>query len=349
MSTYSTERLKDVDRLLAPVGAVVGGAIATAGSLLRGADDRLLVLRPGGMGDLVAAQIAVEELGRDPRSDVRWVVEQRSAAWARHQRLDHLAYDADPVGVLRGLAGRHPVVVNTEQLFGLSQALAVAARRRGGRALAFATNRAARFALAVPYDVYDEHETVAFRRILGVAWGVPVSSGARPQPRPRSTPSDGTLLIAISGRQSVTRTLSVERWAAVAAAWAGERAVTVVAAPVDRDFADALAHRLGDRAGREDHGFDALCYRIAAAEGLLTMDGGPVHIASYYGTPTRTIFTSGREAKWAPLAQGSEIVRTSGLWCQPCTLFGQTPPTRNDLACHRLDPLADVRPSPALS
>jgi ADP-heptose:LPS heptosyltransferase len=78
------------------------------------------------------------------------------------------------------------------------------------------------------------------------------------------------------------------------------------------------------------------------------MDGGPVHIASYYGTPARTIFTSGREGKWAPLAEGSEIVRTRDLWCQPCTLFGQTPPTRNALACHRLDPVADVRPSPAL-
>ncbi|HET6509498.1 MAG TPA: glycosyltransferase family 9 protein [Baekduia sp.] len=348
MPAYATERLKDVDRPLSLVAAVVGRAIGAAASAARAADGRLLVVRPGGMGDLIAAQIAVEELGRDPRADVRWVVERRSAAWARNQGLDHVAYDDRPAAALAALAGRHAVVVNTEQLFGLSQGLTLAAGRRGGRAFAFATNRGSRAAIRVPYDAYDEHETVAFGRLLAVAWGLPFAPDAPPRPRARRRPSDGTLLVAVSGRQSPTRSLGVEQWAAIARAWAAGRPLTVVAAPIDRAFADELAAQLGAGATREDHGFDALCDRIARAEGLLTMDGGPVHIASYHGTPTRTIFTSGREGKWAPLAEGSEIVRTSGLWCQPCTLFGQTPPTRNALACHRLDPVADVSPSPAL-
>jgi ADP-heptose:LPS heptosyltransferase len=346
MPAYATERLKDIDRPLSLVGAVAGRAIGGLASLGRAADDRLLVVRPGGMGDLIAAQIAVEDLGRDPRRDVRWVVERRSAAWARHQGLDYIAYDDKPAAALAALAGRHATVANTEQLFGLSHALTLASGRRGGRAFAFATNRAARAAIRVPYDAYDEHETVAFGRMFAAAWGLPFTPVA--QPRSRSRPSDGTLLVAISGLQSPTRTLALERWAAIASAWAAGRTVTVVAAPIDRAFADALAAELGEGARREDHGFDALCERIATAEGLLTMDGGPVHIASYYGTPARTIFTSGREGKWAPLAEGSEIVRTRDLWCQPCTLFGQTPSTRNALACHRLDPVVDVRPSPAL-
>jgi ADP-heptose:LPS heptosyltransferase len=346
MPAYATERLKEIDRPLSLLGAVVGRAIGGLASLGRAADGRLLVVRPGGMGDLIAAQIAVEDLGRDPRRDVRWVVERRSAAWARYQGLDHVAYDDKPAAALVALAGRHATVANTEQLFGLSQGLTLAAGRRGGRAFAFATNRASRVAKRIPYDAYDEHETVAFGRMFAAAWGAPFTPVAKP--RSRSRPSDGTLLVAISGLQSPTRTLALERWAAIARAWAAGRTVTVVAAPIDRAFADALAAKLGDGARREDYGFDALCDRIATAEGLLTMDGGPVHIASYYGTPARTIFTSGRESKWAPLAEGSEIVRTRDLWCQPCTLFGQTPPTRNALACHRLDAVADVRPSPAL-
>ncbi len=299
------------------------------------------------MGDLIAAQIAVERLGRDPCRDVRWVVERRSAAWARLQELDYLVYDEHPAAVLRALAGRYALVVNTEQRFGLSHALARAAVAGGGRLLAPSTNRAARSAESVRYDPYDEHETVAFGRLFAAAWNIGPSFD-QPAVRPRTTPSDGTLLVAISGRQSPTRSLNAETWSALVRAWAGDRAVAIVGAPVDDTFADELAATLGAGAARLGLGFDALCVRIAAAEGVLTVDGGPVHIAGYYGTPTRAVFTSGRERKWAPLAEGSEIVRTSGLACQPCTLFGQTPPCPNRLMCHTLDPTTDVSRSPAL-
>lgn len=345
MSAYRTESLKVIDAVAAPAAALVGDLVALAGRRTA-RDPRTLVVRPGGMGDLIAAQIAVEELGRDPRADVLWLIEQRSAAWATHMELPHDCYDAGMAAMLRRIAGRHAVVVNTEQRFGLSHATARAARAPGGRTIAPSTNRAAWHAEAVAYDPLDEHETVAFRRMLGAAWGLPVDGG--PKPRPRSAPSSGELLVAISGRQSPSRSLPARTWADLAAAWAAGREVIVTAAPIDRAFADEVAALLGAQARRDDVGFSALCDRIAAAEGLLTMDGGPVHIASYTGTPTRAIFTSGRERKWAPLAAGSDIVRTSGLACQPCTLYGQTPPCPNGLACHRLDAVADVHAAPGI-
>lgn len=344
---YKTERLKRIDKWATPTAAFLGRVISAATGWRARCDERPVVIRPGGMGDLIAAQIAVEELGRDPRADVRWVVERRSAAWARLQRLDHLTYDGGAVRALAAIAGRHRAVVNTEQLFGLSQGLANAVRAHGGRVLVPETNRGSRFGTAVPYDPLDEHETVAFRRMLRAAWRLEPDDGL-PRPRRRMVPSDGTLIVAISGRQSTTRSLDVGAWAEIASAWAAGRELLVVAAPVDHPFADDLAAALGEQARRLELGFDDLAGRIASAEGLLTMDGGPVHIAGYYGTPTRAIFTSGREVKWAPLSEGSEILRTRDLWCQPCTLFGQTPPCVNALACHRLDPVGDVRPSPAL-
>lgn len=343
MSAYGTEWLKVVDAVGTPFGVLAGEITAAAGRR-RAPDPRTLVVRPGGMGDLIAAQIAVEDLGRDPRSDVLWLIEERSAAWARYAGLEHHCYDAGMAAMLRAIAGRHAVVVNTEQRFGLSQAAARAARARGGRAFAPATNRASRAGRRVPYDPFDEHETVAFRRLLAAAWELPLDP--RPAIRPRSVASSGELIVAISGRVSPSRRLPAATWAEIARVWAAGREVIVTGAPPDHPFADEVAALLGPDARRDDVGFGALCDRIAAAEGILTVDGGPVHIASYLGTPVRAIFTSGRERKWAPLSAGSDIVRTAGLDCQPCTLYGQTPPCRNGLACQRLDPAADVRPVP---
>jgi hypothetical protein len=352
VSAYATERLKAVDRALSPLAARTGKAIAAAARRAprarAAAGARTLVVRPGGMGDLIAAHIAWEELGQDPRAGVLWLVERRSAAWARYARLPHLAYDDGLARALRRVAGRFSLAINTEQRFGLSQAVAEAAVARGGRSVALSTNLAAGQAgRTVPYDPYDEHETVAFRRLFARA--LELEADELPRPRPRSAPSGGTRLVAISGRQSPVRDLTLDQWHAHVDAWAGpDGPVAIAAAPVDATFADALAARLGRRATRFHGSFDALCARIATAEEVLTMDGGPVHLASYLGTPTRALFTAGRESKWAPLAQGSTIVRRDGLPGQPCTLFGQTPRRCPcDGRCRDLDPVRDVRPSPA--
>ena len=354
MSAYATERLKAVDRALSPLAARIGKAIAGAArqapraQAATAARGPTLIVRPGGMGDLIAAHIAWEELGQDPRAGVLWLLERRSAAWARYARLPHVAYDEGLLRSLRSVAGRFALAVNTEQRFGLSQAVAEAAVARGGRSVALHTNLAAAQAgQNVPYDPYDEHETVAFRRLFAQALGLHTDD--QPRPRPRSAPSGGTRLVAISGRQSPVRDLTLDQWHAHVDAWAApDRPVAIAAAPVDVEFADALAACLGRRATRFHGSFDALCARIATAEEVLTMDGGPVHLASYLGTPTRALFTAGRERKWAPLAQNSTIVRRLGLPGQPCTLFGQTPRSCPcDGRCRDLDPVRDVRPSPA--
>ena len=80
--------LKKMDGALWP-GAV---AAAKAGAFLwraRRQDPRLLIVRPGGMGDLILLCVAAENLGWDPRCFF-WVIERRSSAWARHLGLDHV-------------------------------------------------------------------------------------------------------------------------------------------------------------------------------------------------------------------------------------------------------------------
>lgn len=332
MALSRADRLKRVDGGLTPPAVAAGRVIAALARRTPSAAP--LLVRPGGMGDLIALQIACEELAIDPRG-AQWLVERRSASWARRAGLPHVTFDERPLRALRATAGRHRVVVNTEQRFGLSHAAAAAARAHGGATFAPSTNLAARWAdVVVPYDPYDEHETVAFARLLAAALG-----GEPPERAPvreRRRPDDGHVVAAVSGLQSETRALPPGAFAEAVVAEAAGAPVRVTAAPIDLAYAQELLRLLpaGTELFRGD--FDGVCDVIATAARLVAVDGGPVHIASYYGVPATAIFTSGRFAKWAPLGAGSRIIRRHGLACQPCTLFGQTPPCPNGLACLEL-------------
>ena len=121
--------LKRFDRLLWPLAA----CLAAIGRRLPGRGEpagRVLIVRPGGLGDLVLCCIACEMLGRDPREFV-WLIEKRTEPWARHLGLDYACYDRIDRRSL-GLRARFPLVINSEQRFGLAQATALLALAPGG-------------------------------------------------------------------------------------------------------------------------------------------------------------------------------------------------------------------------
>lgn len=351
MSLTPAERLKAVDRYASPLAATGGFLLGAAAGTVRRHNGPPLIVRPGGMGDLVLAHLALESLGV-PASSVSWVIERRSEPWAEYARLRYICYDRGLPKAVRGLAGRHPVVIDTEQRFGLSRAIALAARPRKGRVVGFTTNRAGRWAtVRVPYDRFDTHETVEFSRLFGVALGLPPLS-APPVPARRRAPT-GDLVVAIAGTASTSRTFSAERWADIARPWAQGRPALVVGAPSDRELAERIAARLDKSAGVLTDSFGEVCDRIAVAPEILTVDGGLVHVASYLGVPAVAIFTSGRPTKWRPLAPGSAVVHRTDLPCQPCNLFGQVPPCPYLTRCRQIDyrehrvsvPVSDADPT----
>ncbi len=296
--------------------------------------DRPLILRPGGMGDLICAQIALEEMDLDPKG-VDWLIERRSEPWARRQRLRYYCYDAKPLSIVLTMTGTRRLVIDTEQLFGLSHTFAALLRGNKGRLIGFSTNRGAGNEQAtVPYDWRDAHESVSFSNLFAAAFEK--KSQIHPPSRFRRTPATSGLMVAIAGRQEPARDIGLDRWRELLTPWLGDRLFTLVNAPIDDEFAEALTENFPRQCRRERGSFDKICDLLAASERLFTIDGGMVHVASYYGVPTTAIFTNGRDLKWAPLAQGSEIIRHGSLTCQPCTKFGQTPPCPNRHACHSI-------------
>jgi heptosyltransferase-2 len=321
--------LKKFDRALGPVARIVGSCLPKVHRKLHPLP---LVIRPGGMGDLICSDIALQELGLDAH-DFLWLIEKRSRPWAEYRDLPFLCYDQHLPSALGKIWRRHSLVINTEQLFGLAQGCALLAKAVGGRIACFDTIRGARHAqMVVPYDWKDTHETQAFTGLFAVALERPVPA-EHCRPRPRLHPVALPPLVVVAGCQSRSRALGLERWARLVESWRGGRHILIAAAPADAEFADQLAGRFGENAARFTGNFSELCQAMARSEEILTMDGGPVHMASFLGVPTAAVFTSGRSRKWAPLAQGSRILRRHDLPCQPCTKFGQVPPCPFQYRC----------------
>ena len=324
--------LKKIDRALWPAAV----AVAKAGAFfprVRRQDPRPLILRPGGMGDLILLCVAAEELGCDPRGFF-WVIERRSSVWARHLGLDYLCYDDRTVAQHARIAGRFSVVVNSEQRFGLSQATAALARGNGARLTCFETNRAAWWAdRRVAYDPDGTHEAVLFRNLLAAALELPTRAGSEPPARQRMAPAVEKPVVGLSGLQAESRAFSEEEWARFILARIGRGPFWIASSETDRPVARRLAQRFPGRAEVFEGSFDGLCGLIQRAEEVLTVDGGFLHIASYYGVPATALFTSTRERKWAALAPGSRTLFRDGLACRPCAWFAQTPPCAHGFAC----------------
>ncbi len=324
----SGDLLKRVDPVLAAPTTRVAGWLRPPRRDARLDSD--LIVRPGGMGDLIMAQLAGEILGLDV-NEPTWLIEGRSAGWAQHLGLRHRTYDRGLPALAVDVAGRYRRVVNTEQRFGLSMAFARWATARSGTLTAFATNVCARQAdRLVDYDWADAHELDEFGRLLADAHG---KTWTRPVHWERRRPSDGNWVVALGGTHSASRSLSPAQWVRFIRSLAEDRRVIVTAGPLEADLATDVLQELGSQGTRFTGSFAGVIDRIATAERLIAIDGGPVHIASYYGVPSDVLFTAGRSRKWAPLTPGSIVHRRIDLACQPCTVFGQVPPCPFGFAC----------------
>jgi Glycosyltransferase family 9 (heptosyltransferase) len=333
--------LKSLDRYLWRPCAIAGKLV----SLFPGVtEERTAILRPGGMGDLIMLCVAAEQLGLDPKSFF-WIIEKRSALWARHLGLDYLCYDTAS-GIPFAFRGRFRTVVNSEQYFGLSQALALAIRAPRGKLVGFDTNRSSRMNdISVPYDHLNSHESVEFAKILG--WAVGRKRELIPLPvRIRTRPRGDNLVVGLAGLQVESRRFTPAQWIEMVKLWARDRPFVVVAAPQDLEFAQGLCGQFGSQSSLFHGGFSQMCAMLSEAEAVFTVDGGFLHIASYYGVPATVVFTSGVDRKWAPLAEHSVIVKREDLQCQPCTRFGQVPPCTYQYACKSLNVLQISRPVP---
>lgn len=296
---------------------------------LRRLDSRTLVVRPGGLGDLVVATAVVSDLGVS-MNRTHWLIERRSEPWAKYLSLSYSLYDrlSDPLKMYS--TTQFAQVVILEQLFGLAGEAGVALVADPRNSIGFTTNRSAKqFGSVHDYDPLHSHELAEFARPLGSAFSskqIPVGH------RKRAFSDEGTSIIAIAGGNAESRKLKAADWVNFASKSATERMLVVADRP-DEAMAIEVTSRLGIRNRPLVGDFNRICNQVRHATRVLTIDGGMVHVASYFGVPVDAIFTAGRERKWGPWSKNSRVYFGKDVDCRPCTMFGQVPPCPNHYIC----------------
>jgi heptosyltransferase II len=335
-------------RLLKWIDSVVGGLVAAvlpaASSRAVAVPQRLLVIRPGGIGDavlLVPALLALKE--RFPEATITVLAERRNgSAFILCPVVDHLLLYDTPAGIARAILGGYDVVIDTEQWHRLSAVVAWASRALV--TIGFATNNRKRlFSHSVAYS-HNDYETLSFFNLLApLAIGPPASlsipflvvpAAAVARADALLAPFAGARLVTIfPGASIAERRWGAERFRRVAERLAKEGIKVVVLGgkddAVDGEVVVQQAEGL-NLAGKTTLAESAAV--IARSALLLSGDSGVLHLAVGLGVPTVSLFGPGIEAKWGPKGEGDRVLNHR-LPCSPCTRFGTTPPCPCQARC----------------
>lgn len=308
---------------------------------------RVLVIRPGGIGDAVLFIPMLIELRRSwPKARLEVLAERRNASVLDGTGLvdDVLHYDR-PRDLFRALRGRYDVVIDTEQYHALSAL--VAAVTRAPRRIGFRTNsRRHMFTNTVPYD-QTIYEAWSFLALAKAATGRPCSWDPQqsfyPIPDAALAVADELLsplargpIVAIHPGASIPeRRWPVERYAELARRLSEKGyPIVVLGGAADRDAANRIAAATaGSRvnlSGRTSLPVAAAVVSRVAV--YVSADTGLLHLAYAVGTPTVHLFGPGVLSKWGPPGRHFRTLAAK-VSCSPCTIYGYTPPCTQGMVC----------------
>lgn len=320
---------------------------------------KVLVIRPGGIGDAVLffpLLHALREAFPQARLDV--LAERRNVGlFGANSIVDRaLAYDRgygrDLLAVVRE---RYDVVVDTEQYHFLSAIIAYLTRApvRCG----FDTQgRGGLFTHRVRYSD-QTYEVYSFLNLARALTGTeyrfdperpffPISEEHLSWARTLLGAGPATQIAVVSpGASMVQRRWAPERYRELAR-WLLSRGLRVVITGGTGDIQAARRategldrQRLIDLTGVTSLARTAAV--IALADLYISSDTGPLHIAYGVGTPTVHLFGSGILEKWAPPGSRYRAVHKA-LPCSPCTRYGYTPPCPYGVECMKRIEVSDV-------
>jgi ADP-heptose:LPS heptosyltransferase len=297
---------------------------------------RLLLIRPGGIGDAVLLVPAIRAFKEAfPDSEVTVLAERRNGSvFALCPDVDQVVLYDHPRQLLSLLRRRFDVVIDTEQWHRLS---AVVARLiPSDLKIGFATNERRRlFNHGVPY-CHEDYEADSFLRLLeplGIQHrnvkspflDVPQRCGERAE----------TVLASLKGQPFVTlfpgASIPERRWGVEnfhrLTKYLNDQGlpVVVVGGGQDREEGEIV---LAECRGLNLAGKTSLAETAAVLKRsrlLVSGDSGVLHLAVGVDVPTVSLFGPGIAAKWAPQGE-KHIVLNKYLPCSPCTRFGYTPP-----------------------
>lgn len=311
---------------------------------------RVLVIRPGGLGDalLMWPMLAVlRESFPGARIDVLGERRNAGAFTLAAPIADFIAYDRNPLRAIRQLsAARYDLVIDTEQYHHLSTLVANALRPRW--LCGFDTLGRRRLQTHAVAHSEDQYEVLTFLQLAATVSGrepvfdadhafIAVPEEARRWAAATLRVAAGRPVVAISPvAGSAYRLWPAERYAAVGRWLVGRGFHVVVIGGSDGEAAAARIAEGADPALLSNFvGKTTLAQTaglLSQARLSLSADTSVLHLAYGVGTPTVALFGPALYRKWAPPGRAHRLVRR-GLACSPCMRFGVLPPCPYGVAC----------------
>lgn len=304
---------------------------------------RLLLIRPGGIGDAVLLVPAIRAFKKSyPECDVTILAEGRNgAAFALCPEVNQVLLYDHPKQLFAALRRRYDLVIDTEQWHRLSAL--IARLIRADLKIGFATNERQRlFNVAVPY-AHEDYEVNSFLRLvepLGIKnqeteypfLKVPEDIARKAEKKLESL-ADQTFVVLFSGASIPERRWGADRFHRLAL-WLNQQglAVVVVGGGQDREVGETI---LSGCQGLNLAGSTSLAETAAVLQRaclLVSGDSGVLHMAIGLDVPTVSLFGPGIDAKWAPRGAKHRVLNKK-LSCSPCTRFGTTPPCPDEGRC----------------
>jgi len=300
---------------------------------------RILVIRPGGMGDMLMLLPAIKAAAAlHPRLEIDIVCEKRNRDVLKLAGLEKhaLLYDARPLALLRRLRTmRYDAAIDTEQFHNSSAVLALLSGAPVRVGFRINPARLHLYTHLVDYEV-DGYEADQFLRLFTAA-GIRISAPPRhgslagislpDDPGPVLRPPSGRPLIALGPGAAD----SYKQWGAGNFAKLARRLLEGGYAPVlvggrtDRRSSRLIVSLLGNPDTISDATGVVSLARTAAilkrCELFIGCDSGLAHLAAALGTRTVVIFGPSDARKWAAPDERHAVIRR-GLPCTPCAIFG---------------------------
>ncbi len=310
---------------------------------------RVLVIRPGGIGDAVLVVPMLQALRETwPSAELDLLLERRNAGVLHDTGLADkiFLYDRIVRDLPEVMRRKYDVVIDTEQYHRLSAVVAL--MTRAPRRIGFRTNDRARlFTATVPYD-QSLYEVYSFLELAGAATGrVPSWSPERPffpvsqqalefTDRVLAELPAATLVAIHPGASIPERRWPTERYARLARMLADHGIVVVIlGGPGDVRTAAAMSRAIGPAPHANLAGRCSLIQAAAVVSRMsvyVSADSGVLHLAYGVGTPTVHLFGPGVLSKWGPPGSKFRSVKNP-VPCSPCTSYGYTPPCCQGLVC----------------
>jgi ADP-heptose:LPS heptosyltransferase len=305
--------------------------------------NRILLIRPGGMGDMVLLLPVLKSLRRNfPRAVIHLVCEKRNRDILRLAGFSDgaLLYDAHPLGLFRRvLQAPYDVAIDTEQFHYFSALMALLSRAPVRIGFKISPGRNLLYTHLVNYDLggYEADQFMNLTRPLGlsehaeVEGCLTVDMAAVPLGvlrRIEKLESTGGLVVVHAGSTSRYKHWASENVAAlIEQLGQGDAALSFVLLGNARER--RLAERVLDGAGRGGRVI-SLAGQLTVAQSAAVIrravlyvggDSGLAHVAVALGTPTVIWFGPSDSQKWGVRGPRRAVVRRP-LVCSPCCIFG---------------------------